>query len=172
MRWTARMLAIRRLFVHIGCGLGVPSMSPSVGSMTRHSLPSTGSGRARSPASRVLWRSMTSCLLPFGFVSLYLRLPGLRSGSFLPGDRALSRGLGFGRRVPLPAFIQERSGPPTFLGNPLCSCPALGPRWDPSAQSSLAFRVLPSAITTASAPTTSDLSGLYHTACSLAVYAS
>lgn len=55
---------------------------------------------------------------------------------------------------------------------PVRTCPALGPRRDLGGQAFTAPEVQPSAPRTASAPSTRALSGLDHTACSLAVYAS
>ena len=92
---------------------------------------------------------------------------------FVSPTSAERGGLGRGLVPGCPSgFSEETIGSPTFLGNPLCSCPALGPRRDLLGQSSLPFEVLPSASQTTSAPALSTFSGLYYTACSLAVYAS
>lgn len=71
------------------------------------------------------------------------------------------------------------AGPPRFLEDPRHACPALRPRWDlgarPFRRSGTAFRYRGSRLGvqgTASAPTSSALSGLHHTAYVLAVYAS
>jgi hypothetical protein len=58
---------------------------------------------------------------------------------------------------------------------PRCTCPALRPRWDRSRQAELPLRRADAAFRNypmPSAPTTVRLSGLHHTACTLAVYAS
>ena len=58
---------------------------------------------------------------------------------------------------------------------PMCTCPALRPRWDRSRQARALLRRADAAFRTypmPSAPTTIGLSGLHHTACTLAVYAS
>ena len=57
-------------------------------------------------------------------------------------------------------------------GGPSCTRPALRPRWSPGAASFSRAGMLPSAIPTASASTTNQISGLDHAAHALAVYAS
>jgi len=87
-------------------------------------------------------------------------------------ERCSPRARGLVNRFPLIRYsLAGTAGSPRFLGNPLCPCPALRPRWDlharPLRRFGAAFR-------------TSDnvgshhkpLSGLHHTAWSLAVYAS
>ena len=64
----------------------------------------------------------------------------------------------------------ETIGPPTFLGNPLCRCPALRPRQDRPHQAIRCDDAAP-ARTKTKAPT-KPISGLNHTAWALAVYAS
>jgi hypothetical protein len=70
----------------------------------------------------------------------------------------------------------EASGPPRFLGNPcvhaLVSDPGEPSRQTLQAMPALGAPVLPSAVYKASATTISKISGLYPTACTLAVYAS
>jgi len=58
-------------------------------------------------------------------------VPLLHSLPSLPGSRVLlPTGLGFA--VPIAPFgvSAGTTGSPRFLGNPLCPCPALRPRWD------------------------------------------
>ncbi len=64
----------------------------------------------------------------------------------------------------------ETAGSPTFLGNPLCSCPALRPRQDRRIRPTRCVDAAP-AMSTAKAPAW-QLSRLNHTASALAVYAS
>jgi hypothetical protein len=84
----------------------------------------------------------------------------------------LATGPGFGGPVsPRPVFIAGTTGSPRFLGNPLCPCPALRPRWDlharPLRRFGAAFRSFYDV-----GSHNKPLSGLHHTAWSLAVYAS
>ncbi|MFH1109168.1 MAG: hypothetical protein V1790_08250, partial [Planctomycetota bacterium] len=62
-------------------------------------------------------------------------------------------------------------GPPTFLGNPLCLCPALRPRWDGTRQASTT-RPRGPRMHHDEGSSPERLSGLHHTAWALAVYAS
>jgi hypothetical protein len=66
----------------------------------------------------------------------------LRSLSRSRDCRALlATGQGFGGPVsPRPVFPAGTTEPPRFLGNPLCPCPALRPRWDLHARPFTAFR--------------------------------
>jgi len=73
--------------------------------------------------------------------------------------------------VPRPALQTETARSPKFLGNPWLRALL----FDPDGTSALGLccaSVLPSALCTASAPATNILSGLHHTAHTLAVYAS
>ncbi len=83
-----------------------------------------------------------------------------------PGAWSWSPGSPFRER------LMEATGPPRFLGNPMCACPALRPRWDLRARPLAARRCCLPPNLTASAPTISLLSRLHHTACALPVYAS
>ena len=113
---------------------------------------------------------------PPHFVSFVMAVPCLRCGFVTPSR--LQRppvGQGFCMPVaPFRAFLDlGTTGPPRFLGNPMCTCPApLGPRWDRTRQAKFGVSIQPSASTIASAPTKSSLSGLNNTAYTLAVYAS
>jgi hypothetical protein len=79
----------------------------------------------------------------------------------------------FSAGCPIPALGVETTGPPRFLVGPSCVHALL---FDPDGTSRTrpvcGTTVLPSALMTASAPITINLSGLYRTACMLAVYAS
>ena len=66
----------------------------------------------------------------------------------------------------------ETTGSPRFLGDPLCTCPALRPRREPRARPYTASGLLPSVMRTTSAPSPHEISGLNHTACAPTVYAS
>ena len=87
-------------------------------------------------------------------------------------ERCSPRAWGFVNRFPLVRYsLAGTAGSPRFLGNPLCPCPALRPRWDlharPLRRFGAAFR---SSHHVGSHH--QPLSGLHHTAWSLAVYAS
>ena len=72
---------------------------------------------------------------------------------------------------PSPVSLQGDARTSQVPGEPLCTCPALRPRQSLSARYYSAL-VSPSAIGTTSASATISLSGLYHTAHTLAVHAS
>jgi len=66
----------------------------------------------------------------------------------------------------------EMTGPPRFLGNPLCTCPAHRPRWDRGYQAIAVSRCSLPQSERRRLPQQKTISGLNHTACTLAVYAS
>ena len=78
---------------------------------------------------------------------------------------------GFWFPVSRPVFRLETSGPPRFLGNPCARAPLCDPGVVP-AWLALQTVMLPSARPTASARHKTRISGLYHAAHALAVYAS
>ena len=90
----------------------------------------------------------SDCLPPFPphFVAFVWRYRSLRSCS-LPSAAERSRrrpGVCLFRLTPRSGSVAETAGSPRFLGNPLCTCPALRPRWDlrarPSRRFGAAFR--------------------------------
>ena len=116
---------------------------------------------------------MTSCR-PFRRASFPSRGDTTPALNVSPTPRLSAAAGGFpgvGHPVP-PAGKKsvETAGSPTFLGNPLCSCPALRPRQDRRIRPSRCVGAAP-AMSTAKAPAW-QLSRLNHTASALAVYAS
>ena len=149
-------------------------MFPSYGLITRRpaSLPRVPDG-ASSPASAVL-SGRYDFLPPFSphFVSFAWRYHSSARVSPAPRPSATAGGSpGVGHPVP-PAGNSsvETAGSPPFLGNPLCSCPALRPRQDRRIRPTRCVGAAP-AMSTAKAPAW-QLSWLNHTASALAVYAS
>ena len=114
--------------------------------------------------------------IPPHFVSFAWRYHPCVAVSYLPSGCNTSLWTrGFTCRLPLLRRSCRRGddGTSQVPGEPLCTCPALfRPRWDRTRQADFSVSMLPSATTTASAPTTTGLSRLSHTACTLAVYAS
>ena len=149
-----------------------PSCFPPTVLSLDAALPSTGSFRSSSPASPVLSGATTSCRpsrrTPFSFAWRYHG----NTRSFAPGA-AECCDVGPGVDYPVsPAGISsmETTGSPTFLGNPMCLCPALRPRQDRRVRPLRHADAAP-ALTTTKAPAL-QLSRLNHTASALAVYAS
>jgi len=112
--------------------LGVSVIFPFSSSVIRRSLPSAGSLQVGSPASSVLWSAPIPCR-PSRHASCYLawryrlaRLLFAPVGPLAPCPRAW----GLVNRSPHFRSLAETTGPPRFLGNPLCPCPALRPRRD------------------------------------------
>jgi len=116
--------------------------------------------------------SLTS--LPPRFVSFAWRYPACRGG-FVSPNRSHGRTIRPGVFVaggPFRLLRVETSGPPRFLGNPGVSMPRSSTPVGPADPADLGTLMRPSELTTSSAPTSMSLSGLYHAACPLAVYAS
>lgn len=116
--------------------------------------------------------SLTS--LPPRFVSFAWRYPACRGG-FVSPNRSHGRTIRPGVFVaggPFRLLRVETSGPPRFLGNPGVSMPRSSTPVGPADPADLGTLMRPSELTTSSAPTSTSLSGLYHAACPLAVYAS
>lgn len=141
--------------------------------MIRRPLPSTGSLQVGSPASPVLRGAPTPCrpfrLAPVPLAGRYR----YALASSLPWDQALRpTGQGFGEPVsPLRCPSRKRQGLPGSSGTP-CAHALFSDPGGTSAPGHSSASVLPSALSTASAPTINPLSGLHHTAWTLAVYAS
>ena len=109
--------------------------------------------------------------VPPRFVAFARRYPG-RIRVSLPGPPdAPAEGLELVTRYLPPGFAVEATGPPRFLGNPAWTCPALRPRRDrgarPLRRRDAAFRRFNNV-----GSRDIIISGLNHTARSLAVYAS
>lgn len=147
-------------------------MWPSNGSLFRHCLPSTGSDWSRSPASTVLCSAPTPrrpsrparCL-----AARYPRCGRIRSicrchpGRW-PGDVAGG--------LTQPRSSRETTGPPRFLSHPTAympcsSTPAGRPTPRRNGVCRAAFRCLENV-----GSRDAVITGLHHTACTLAVYAS
>jgi hypothetical protein len=110
--------------------LCVSSIVPSNIALVWPLLPSTGFPGANSPASSVLFAAPTSehPFPPRSFKSLG-GSPAMLFSSLLCLQCILSHRPGFLiNRPPGRCFFGEMFGPPRFLGNPSCTCPALRPR--------------------------------------------
>jgi len=167
--------AIRSSFVEMESKPEVFVIFPSCGSVIRPSLPSTGFPGAGSPTSRVLWKTPISPSLsqppsasPWG--------PVPSPESFVRSNRPPSRD----RRLPV-SQVRVTAGPTrslrrkegdlpgswgTFAHVPRSQTPAGPPLPGPFEEA-----MMPSVMSTTSAPA-SRISGLYHAAHALAVYAS
>ena len=149
-----------------------PPCTPPAGLSLDAPLPSTGSSRVEFPG---LVGTIKALRLPAARLAAlrFLRLAIPREHSpFAPDTAECCRvGPGVGHPV-APAGISsmETTGSPTFLGNPMCLCPALRPRRDRRVRPLRHADAAP-ALTTTKAPTI-PLSRLNHTASALAVYAS
>jgi hypothetical protein len=149
-------------------GSGVPVICPSIGSIFRRPLPSTGSHRERFPRFvGTTRRSDAHSFDPphFVFLRLAVPLPCVRCfvishGGRTPRPRAWSWSPG----TPPGDSRTEMVGPPRFLGDPPCTCPALRPRWD-LASGHCDVSVLPSAVPRASAPTMAAFGAHSHGLC-------
>ena len=119
-------VAIRCRFVDMLPSFEALALFPANGSLIRHPLPSTGSSRASSPASSVLWDALTP-----GRPSRRTSLPSLGGTAsalrFRVSRRAATRALrarGFSDPVaPFRFFPAEAAGPPRFLENPNADMP-------------------------------------------------
>jgi len=114
--------------------LGMSGIVPLRRSAIRHPLPSTGSWRVSSPASPVLWDAPIPCR-PSRRTSLpSLGGTALCARASLPSAakrRHRRPGAYWFSRLPLvPSTARRRQALPGSWGTPLCSCPALRPRWD------------------------------------------
>ena len=124
----------------------------STGSMLRPPLPSTGSARARSPASSVLWNAPTPArpsrrvsLPSHGSTAPPLVLdPG---GPRVFGPRCLGCSIG----GPPDPLARRRAGLPGSWETPRCTCPALRPRRALHAWPALGVSTRPSIFLTTSA---------------------
>ncbi len=135
-------------------------------------LPSSGSSRSSSPTSTVL-SGRYDFLPPISphFVAFAWRYHGNTRGFAPIAAECYGDGPGVGHPVaPSGISSMETTGSPTFLGDPLCLCPALRPRQDRRARPLRHANMAP-ALTTTKAPAL-QLSRLNHTASALAVYAS
>ncbi len=149
---------------------------PSDGSLLRLPLPSTGSRWEQFPGFfGTMGSSDFSTPFPLHFVFLRSAVPLLHRPVFSrapPGRPRRALG-GFGK----PGLhtsgqaSEEASRPPRFLGDPLAFVPCSRTPEGPLVLAFSTLAVLPSAIPTASAPSTVPISGLNRTARPLAVYA-
>src|SRR6266516_3568762 len=155
-------------------GFGMSAIVPLRRSAIWRPLPSTGSRRVGSPASTVVRGAPTPCrpsrrtsLPSLGGTALCARLslpPATERSHRRPG--ALCN-----RRPLVPVQRAETAGPRRFLGNPIADMPCSPTPVGPRRQAISAPRCCLPPSVTASAPTTTSLSRLDHTACPLAVYA-
>lgn len=156
------------------CRLGLLAIGHSSGSMTRQfRLPSTGSPGNASPASLVLFAAKTAHRpFPLRIGCPYSRGTTVHHVRSLPsGSDATRPGLAPLVRDARRLFSVETCSSPRFLGRPSCVRPALGLR--PGHRASPMRRKGAAPVeTTSRAPTSMKLSKLYHTAFTLAVYAS
>src|SRR5438445_2891394 len=126
---------------------GMSGIVPLRRSAIRCPLPSTGSSRVSSPASPVLRGIPTACR-PSRRASLpSLGGTALCARASLPSaaERSHRRpGASFTRLSLVPVTARRRQALPGSWGTPLCTCPALRPRWDlharPSRRFGAAFR--------------------------------
>jgi len=103
------------------------------------------------------------------FTSRYRRPPRV----LLPrAQGATPVGQGLLTGFPNPGSSTETTGPPRFLKNPTMNVPCSSTPAGPLRSTNCRASMLPSAKLTASAPARTVISGLNHTARSLAVYAS
>src|SRR6266516_3765905 len=156
-------------------GFGMSAIVPFRRAAIRRPLPSTGSRRVGSPASTVVRGAPTPCrpsrrtsLPSLGGTALCARLslpPATERSHRRPG--ALCN-----RRPLVPVQRAETAGPRRFLGNPIADMPCSSTPVGPRRQAISAPRCCLPPFVTTSAPTMCTLTGLNHTACPLAVYAS
>src|SRR6266487_5241686 len=154
--------------------LGMSGIVPLRRSAIRRSLPSTGS---RGSVPR-LHQYFGALRLPAARPAA-LRPPSLGGTAFcarrsLPpaAERSRRRPGALRNRLPLvPVQRAETAGPRRFLGNPIADMPCSPTPVGPRRQAISAPRCCLPPSVTASAPTTTSLSRLDHTACPLAVYA-
>jgi len=154
--------------------LYVSVLFPPSGSVSCPPLRSTGSFQVSSPASSLIWDSPNSWC-PFLSKVYCVHLPRYHYDvSFFAPEVAK-------RCLPLTGVIRVTASPTVFIlwehqdfpsswGTPMCTCPALRPRWTWGPGLTSVSQVLPSVIGTTSASTI-PFSRLNHTACALPVYA-
>src|SRR6266481_5126787 len=165
-------IAIRWSRVEMVSGLGVPVIFPSSGSLTRHSLPSTGSAGACSPASPVQ-RSAPTPDRPSRRASFPSRNGTVRALDVRSwGGRARHPRAWAVRPGAHPGSLaRRRSGLPGSWGAPMCASPLFDPGelFTPGLlrRVDTAFR-LPNDVGARGY----YLSRLNHAACTLPVYAS
>jgi hypothetical protein len=169
-------VAIACCRVEMVSDLGMSGIVPLRRSAIRRPLPSTGSCGVSSPASQVLRGAPTPLpSVPPHFVILRLAVPlcalVFRSRR-RPSATAAGQGLCINRLPLVPVQRAETAGPHRFLGNPAANMPCSSTPVGPQRQAISALRYCLPPFVTTSAPTTSTLTGLNHTACPLAVYAS
>ena len=152
----------------MGSEVGASVICPSIGSMFRHPLPSTGSARVRSPASSVL-RNAPTPVRPSrraSFPSRDRTAPALGLRSSEPRVRGL-RAWAVRSGAHPDSMTRRRSGLPGSWRTLVRTCPALRPRRARHAWPFTTCRHgLPSFLTT-SALAPSYLSRLHHAASTL-----
>jgi hypothetical protein len=117
-------------------------------------------------------RSDSLTTLPPGFVSFAVAVPPLPVFRSCGGRAPISHRPGVLTGSPHRFSDVESSGPPRFLGDPLCTCPALRPRRDQWARPFAAPRCCLPLVQRRRLSHDSYLSRLNHAAHALAVYAS
>jgi hypothetical protein len=150
--------------------LGVSILFPSIGSVTRHPLPSTGSLESVPPLHRYNEVLGLLALRPASLRCLRSAVPLVRSCS-LSRHRARRHEPGLVHRAPsrTSSGNDEASQVP---GGPSCTCPALRPRRSARAQPLRRAQCCLPPVERRRLPQLALISGLNHTACTLAVYAS
>jgi len=155
--------------------LGMSGIVPLRRSAIRRPLPSTGSCgsvprlRRYFGALRLAAAHLAALRHPsFGGTALCARL------SLPPATERCRRRPGalYNRRPLMPVQCAETAGPRRFLGNPIADMPCSSTPVGPWRQAISAPRYCLPPFVTTSAPTMCTLTGLNHTACPLAVYAS
>ena len=151
-------IAIRYSFVETAFEPGVSAIFPSIGSVTRRPLPSTGSFGIVPPLPRYYWALRLLAVRPGSLRFLRSPVPIARYLFALLGQVRTAREPGGLMPLPRSGVSTETARSPKFLGTPWLRALL----FDPGGTAALGLysaSVLPSALSTASAPATNTFRG-------------